>query len=280
MGRGMARSLSRAGFTVSGFDPFLKDRSPFDGYAVEFHSSLLELLADCNVIVMSLPTSNEVEATVSGKDGLLSGDLAGKIIIDTSTSHPAVTKRLSELLGSAGAQLIDAPVSGGPAGAENGALGMVLGGSPDAIEAAMPILEAMSAKRTYVGKSGAGHTLKIINNALCAANISLAAEAVRLGALFGMTPENVIDGLNSGSGRNAATEVNFPKWVLNGAYDSGFTMKLMLKDLRLAGDLLGQTDLENTLIDEVIADWNEAGRELEDTDDFNAVARFILSNQK
>lgn len=276
MGAAMARSLMRAGFAVQGFDPAQVPVTLDNGVAVSLHPTPGDLCRDCEIIILSLPNASVVKDVVTGKQGLLAHAKDGLTIIDTTTSHPDTTLELAALLAEKGVAMIDAPVSGGPSGAESGKLGMVIGGSAEAISGVSPVLDAISAVRTHVGPVGAGHATKIINNALCAANIILAAEAVRLGCSFGLDPADLIAGLNSGSGRNAATEVNFPRWVLSESYDSGFTMKLMRKDVRLAEALMGTLDAPLPLLSEVARAWSASEAELADGEDFNRMAQLTL----
>ena len=162
---------------------------------------------------------------------------AGTVILDASTSEPATSQAMSAKGAEHGFAFVDGPVSGGPAAANAGTMTMLLGGDADAIETLRPALDIITAKTVKVGGSGAGHAAKIANNMLCAANLVLVGEAIRLGQAAGVSPEDLLEGINAGSGRSGVSEVNFPKWVLNDAFDSGFTMGLMRKDVGLALDL-------------------------------------------
>lgn len=272
----MARSLMRAGFAVQGYDPAMAPVTLESGAAVRLRQVPGDLCRECEVIILSLPNADVVRHVVTGEGGLLAQARGGLTIIDTTTSHPDTTVELAALLAEREVAMVDAPVSGGPSGAESGNLGMVLGGADETIAKVAPVLDAISAVRTHVGAVGAGHATKIINNALCAANIILAAEAVRLGQGFGLEPADLIAGLNSGSGRNAATEVNFPRWVLSDSYDSGFTMKLMRKDVRLAEALMAAQGVALPLLGEVARAWSASETTLADGEDFNRMAQLTL----
>ncbi|GBQ90778.1 3-hydroxyisobutyrate dehydrogenase [Acetobacter nitrogenifigens DSM 23921 = NBRC 105050] len=276
MGRGMAASLMRKGFDVLGHDPFLDGPLILEGRDVSLATSLSDVTHACDVIVLSLPTAAVVEQVIAGEGGVLASGRAGVTVIDTSTSHPDVTRRLAKLIDEAGMHLVDAPVSGGPSGAMAGALGMVLGGDAADIARIEPVLEAMSRVRTHVGAVGDGHALKIINNVMCGANLILAAEALALGRSLGMQDDKLVAGLNSGSGRNAATEVNMPRWILNQAFDSGFTMKLMRKDIRLGDDLARRSELTLPLMEQTIAAWADSAPTLADQADFNRIVEMTL----
>ncbi|AWN45538.1 3-hydroxyisobutyrate dehydrogenase [Methylobacterium terrae] len=283
MGRGMALSLRRRGFAVIGYDPAPAARaaSAADGVAVA--EGPRALWQACEAVVLSLPTPDVVEAVLLGSDGPLHGAKSGPdgkadlLVIDTSTSHPDVTRRIAAALEPAGIALVDAPVSGGPKGAHAATLTMVIGGSDAAVARAEPVLAAMSATRVHVGGVGAGHVTKLANNLLCAAHLITAAEAVRMARDAGVDPERLLAGINAGSGRSGVTQVNFPTWVLNGAFDSGFTMTLMRKDVRLAEALIGALDLDLPLSAEVGRLWRDSAATAPDDADFNAIVKLQLA---
>ena len=126
--------------------------------------------------------------------GLLARAPRGSVIVDTSTSDPAVSRELAEKVMAAGLHWLDAPVSGGPKGAASGKLGMLLGGDDATIERVMPMLKAMSAKCTHVGGPGSGHVVKLANNYLCAAHLITTAEAVAMAAQAGVDPAACLAG--------------------------------------------------------------------------------------
>jgi len=268
----MALSLQRGGFAVLGTDAAAETRAALAAEGIETTESPRELCARCDAIILSLPNAAIVEAVVLGEDGLLAHARPGLLVVDTSTSHPDTTRRLGVALAAAGVDLIDAPVSGGPKGALAATMTMVIGGTDAAVARAEPVLAVMSAKRVHVGGSGAGHITKIVNNLLCAAHLLTAGEAIRLARAAGLAPERLLEGINAGSGRSAITQVNFPTWILNDAFDSGFTMKLMRKDVGLAEDLIGTLDLDLPVAAEVVRLWRESVRTLADGEDFNRIA--------
>ncbi len=271
MGRGMALSLQRGGLKVLGTDASDATRRTLAGEGVDVVDSIAAVAARADVIVLSLPTAAIVTQVVTGPGGLLASARAGVLVIDTSTSHPDTTRQLARRLAEVGMSLIDAPVSGGPKGALTGQLTMVLGGSEADIARAEPVLAAMSAKRVRVGGVGAGHVAKIANNLMCAAHLIVAGEVARLAESAGVATAQLLEGINAGSGRSGVTQVNFPTWILNGAFNSGFTMKLMRKDVRLAAELIGQTGLQLPLAAEVARLWGTSAETLGDDEDFNRI---------
>jgi 3-hydroxyisobutyrate dehydrogenase len=167
--------------------------------------------------------------------------------------------------------MMDAPVSGGPTGARNGTMVMVIGADDHDLARAMPVLEAMSARRVHVGGVGAGHVAKIANNLFAAAHLIVAGEVTRMAEKAGVATEALLQGINGGSGRSFVTEFNYPNWVMNGTFDSGFTMKLMRKDVRLGQELIKALALELPLVAKVAELWAHSADTIADDEDFNRI---------
>ncbi|AQU84420.1 MULTISPECIES: NAD(P)-dependent oxidoreductase [unclassified Halomonas] len=275
MGGNMALTLKAAGFDVTGSDVFEQARIRLAAQGVAVVAP--DELPQSDVYLLSLPTSAHVREVIEQSPGLLNLAPKGSVIVDTSTSDPVVSRELAKKVAAAGLLWLDAPVSGGPKGAANGTLGMLLGGEDTTIERVAPMLEAMSAKCTHVGGPGSGHVVKLANNYLCAAHLLTTAEAVAIAAKAGVAPEACLAGINSGSGRSAVSEVNFPEWVLSERFDSGFTTGLMRKDLRLARDAAQQLGIPLSLLQAVVDAWHADAEQPGDSDDFNHIATPILA---
>ncbi|MCC4239392.1 NAD(P)-dependent oxidoreductase [Thalassospira povalilytica] len=271
MGLGMARTLLRDGFSVIGFDLSAERQAEAALAGATIVASVSELYAACKTVILSLPTANHVRMVLTGDAGLTSCDIDGRLVIDTTTSEPDVTREIDGVLRGLGHILIDAPVSGGPAGANSGQLTMMVGGDDADVARAMPVLETLGGKITHVGPVGAGHAVKIVNNMLVASHLLTMSEAVRLGNAAGVTTENLIAALNAGSGRSAISEVNYPKWVMNGAFDSGFTMGLMRKDVRLAMALARDKAVALPVCELAGQIWAASAELLADDADFNRI---------
>ena len=280
MGRRMALSLKRGGHEVLGTDAVQATRDALAAEGVETFEGVGPLCSRAEILILSLPMADIVEQVVAGEGGILAHARPGLLVVDTSTSHPETTHRMAALLAAAGMALIDAPVSGGPKGAITGTMTMVIGGADDDVARAEPILAAMSAKRVHVGAVGAGHVAKIINNLLCAAHLLTAAEAVRIARAAGVDAERLLEGINAGSGRSGVTLTNFPTWVLNGAFDSGFPMKLMRKDVRLAAQLVDELGLSLPLAGETAKIWSESAAIIADAEDFNRIVELQLGRHE
>lgn len=278
MGHGMARTLTRQGVDVAGFDTSDKARAQAQQAGLTVRDSLQALAKDRDVIILSLPAAKHVQAVCTHADGLLDHARPSTVIIDTTTSTPQTSRDVSKALAKRDIRFIDAPVSGGPAGASSGTMTMVIGGDLETVSRVMPILKAVSAKRVHIGDTGAGNVAKIINNLLCASHLITAAQAMLIGRQAGVDPQRLLDGINGGSGRSAVTEINFPKWVMNGAFDSGFTMGLMRKDIGLANDLLQELELTLPMVELVNQTWSDSVTKLADSEDFNRLVQLIDPN--
>ncbi|RKD84449.1 NAD(P)-dependent oxidoreductase [Kushneria marisflavi] len=277
MGGNMALTLKRAGFEVTGIDPNDQTRQLLSDQGLIVSSDTALPAAD--IYLLSLPTADHVRTVIETNSGLLEHAARGSVVMDTSTSDPVVSRELAQKIVNAGLEWLDAPVSGGPKGAATGQMGMLLGGESATIERVTPVLEALSARYTHVGPAGSGHVVKLANNYLCATHLIATGEAVAMAARAGVDPAACLAGLNSGSGRSAVSEVNFPEWILSERFDSGFTTGLMRKDLRLARDAAEQLETPRALLNHVVERWHEA-RDIEDQDDFNRIADALLATAR
>lgn len=275
MGSGMAVSLQKAGFQVHGYDPSGDAAARMAAAGVRIADSPAALSGAVDAILLSLPNSAVVESVVFGSEGLLAGACKGLLVVDTSTADPVSTRKVAQALHEAGMVFLDAPVSGGPKGAASGTLTMVLGGSPQDVAAAEPILAAISAMRVHVGPAGAGHVAKLLNNMLCGAHLLLAAEAARIARAAGLDEQQIFEGINAGSGRSAVTEVNFPTWIFNERFDSGFTMQLMRKDVGLALGMLRGLGVPAPMAEAAAKLWKDSAASIGDAEDFNRITSFI-----
>lgn len=271
MGGGMARHLVASGVPLKCYDPNVDVLALMRTAGAQTAPSASALAQSAQVIILSLPNASVVEAVMKE---ISSHIQPGTIILDTSTSEPATSQSMAQLGEASGFSFVDGPVSGGPAAANAGTMTMLLGGARDAIEQLRPILDVLTAKAVIVGGSGAGHAAKIANNMLCAANLVLVAEALRLGAAAGVAPADLLEGINAGSGRSGVSEVNFPKWVLNTAFDSGFTMGLMRKDVGLAIDLAGASGVDLNGFAAIAEIWREGSGHIPDSADFNEIVNY------
>ena len=273
MGLPMATTLARKGFDVAGFDLSEARRRMASDQGIDA-MPLDQLLRSVDAIVSSLPHARDVESVLNTPGALLDRTDRRVIVVDTSTADPTTSRRLQALLDAAGHGHLDAPVSGGPAGAAEGQLTMMVGGTEQDFAAARPVIEAMAAKLLHVGPSGAGNVAKLVNNMLVAAHMITTGEAVRLGEAAGVGAEAILQVVNAATGRSGISEVHFPRWIMSNRFDSGFAAGLMRKDVGLAADLAEEVGIDLPLSKEVARLWLEDRLAVADTEDFTRMAGY------
>jgi 3-hydroxyisobutyrate dehydrogenase len=231
MGHALASNLVGAGLDVVAHDALGSTRAP---QGVAYVESIAEVARRAQVVVLSLP-DGDVSAQVARE--LVDVDPASRrttLVIDTSTVGVRAAEEIAERLGRRGVDHVDAPVSGGPAGARARTLLVMYAGTDAACARAEPVLAGLSDRRHRVGdRPGTGQAMKLANNFLSAVALAATSEAVAFGRSAGLDMATMLEVLNGASGRSAATADKFPEHVLTGRYASGFTSSLMAKDVRL-----------------------------------------------
>lgn len=188
----------------------------------------------CDFVITMLPSSAVVAEVLEGEEGVLAGLRPGALLIEMSSGAPAATQDLAAQVVAAGAQMIDAPVSGGVARARTGELAIMVGGPPEAIARAEPLLKLMGTSLLPTGPVGSAHAMKALNNLVSAAGFVASVEALLIGKRFGLDPAVMVDVLNASTGVNNSTQKKLKQFVLSRSFDSGFSLDLMVKDLGIA----------------------------------------------
>jgi len=270
MGAPMVRNLARAGFKVAVGDANAQAVARVGAeIACEAPASLAALGAACRVVITMLPDGNAVREVVLAMN--LPRDA---IVIDMSSSSPMGTRDLGRALAERGVALVDAPVSGGVKKAVDGSLSIMAGGDPATIEHVRPVLTAMGKQIFLTGPLGSGHAMKALNNYVSAAGLAAAAEAVLAGSRFGLDPAAIVAILNASTCKNNSTENKFPQFVLSRAFDSGFSLGLMVKDLRTALDVAHATGTPAPLGEACVEAWARAEQLLGGQADHTAVVKY------
>jgi 3-hydroxyisobutyrate dehydrogenase len=240
MGAPMALNLVKAGFRLRVFDLVPAAIQTLREAGAESAKSAAEAAAGADVVISMLPASAHVRNLYLGEGKLLDAVKAGALLIDSSTIAPDVSREVAAAASKKGFAMIDAPVSGGTAGAAAGTLTFIVGGESAALERARPLLEKMGRNIFHAGASGAGQTAKLCNNMLLGIQMIGTAEAINLGVACGLDPKVLSDIMAKSSGRNWTLEVYNP-WPgvmenvpASRGYSGGFGSELMLKDLGLA----------------------------------------------
>lgn len=232
MGGHMARRLCEAGYAVVAYDADAGALQRATEHGARAAHSPADVASQTEIVLASLPTPDIVKAVALGDDGLIAGR-AIKTFVDLSTTGPRVAVEVARALAEKDIVAVDAPVSGGPAGAEKGTVAVMVSG-PQRLAAALRPILAVVGKVFWVGeRPGLGQTMKLCNNLLSAAAVTITSEALVLGAKAGLDPAIMLDVVNAGSGRNTATADKFPRCVLPRRFDFGFAVELLDKDVRL-----------------------------------------------
>ncbi|TVZ07041.1 NAD(P)-dependent oxidoreductase [Trebonia kvetii] len=291
MGIPMTTRLVAAGYQVRGFDSSPAAMANFtaiapteSGGAAVPVDSLGSAGEGADAVIVMLPDSDIVERVILGRlaseppsapGGLLATLPPGTTLIDMSSSDPARTKILARLTAQTGVTLIDAPVSGGVAGAKAGTLAVMVGGSAESFERFKPMLSAIGKRVVHAGDVGAGHAVKALNNLMSAANLLISCEALTAGQRFGLDPAVMLEIINGSSGRSANTENKWPNYILTGTYDDGFALRLMVKDIKLALAIEHATGVPATASEAVATAWESALADLPPGADHTAIARWL-----
>jgi 3-hydroxyisobutyrate dehydrogenase len=277
MGAPMARRLAGAGYRLIVADAVPAAVEKFRaGTKADVAASLKDLGAACRLVITMLPDGKIVRSVLMGEGGIAAGLTPGAIVIDMTSASPVGTRELGVELAARGISLLDAPVSGGVGRAAEGKLSIMAGGDPEVLARCKPILETMG-QVFLTGAAGSGHAMKALNNYLSAANLAIAAEAVLAGERFGLDPDLMIRIFNASTGRNTATDHKYPKFVLPRTFDSGFSLGLMAKDLRLALELANDSGSPTDLLKMTVDMWAKAEQQLGFRADNTEIVKYLES---
>ena len=207
-------------------------------------SSPSEVASQVNQVFLCLPTSAIVETVVNGDKGLAISAKRGSYIIDMTTGEPEITRKISDKLKEKDINFLDAPVSGGPKGAYQGNIAVMVGGTESQFVKIKPIMDDISSNIFYAGKIGSGHSIKAGNNLLNLICRMATFEVISLLVKDGVDPKKAIEIIQKSSGRNYATEITLPDNILSGKMVQGFSTGLMKKDAGVATKIADSNNVE------------------------------------
>lgn len=273
MGSALAQNLVDAGLDVLTHDVAGSERSPT---GATFTDDLAALARDAELLVLSLP-NGQVSRTVAAQVAATAGR-ATTVVIDTSTVGVEHARAIASMLAEHGVGYVDAPVSGGPAGARARTLAVMYAGSDHDVALADATLHALSDRLRRVGdRPSLGQVVKLANNFLSATALAAASEAVAFGVGEGLDMATMLEVLNGASGRSAATEDKFVNHVLTGTYASGFANTLMAKDLRLYLEAVEHAGSPHPLGTHTVDLWQRFAESRPDVD-FTCIYPFIATD--
>ena len=252
MGLPMARNLTSAGFRVSGWARRPEAVELGRAGGIEMRPSLAEVAAASDVVITMVTTSEDVVDVAMGEGGLLESMAAGSVLVDMSTVAPEVSRRVAAAAASRGVAFLDAPVSGGSFGAEQGTLTIMAGGDPAVLERCRPIFAALGDpdRLFHTGPVGSGEVVKLVNNMLVGSISAATLEALLVGVRAGVSLKTLVDVVSVSSGGSVQLTGQLAKRALVGELAPGFATDLLVKDLRLAADLASENGQDTPLTDE------------------------------
>ncbi|MCM3338398.1 NAD(P)-dependent oxidoreductase [Paenibacillus sp. MER TA 81-3] len=248
MGAPMAANLIRTGFAVTVYNRTPEKAKPLQALGAAAASTPQEAAGHADVVITMVSDDRSIDAIYYGTDGLMTNIREGQIIIDCSTISPVLVKRLAADCQQRGAQFLDAPVTGSKPAAVDGTLVFMVGGDAEALQAAMPVLEAMGRKIVHMGPTGSGSITKLAHNTIVGINNAALAEGFSIVAKAGVNPSAFLDVVKNGSAGSKAAELKGEK-IIAGDFDNQFSLQLMLKDLKLASVLTEDMQSPSPMLD-------------------------------
>ena len=233
MGRPMALNLMKHGHEMAVYSRRAESAAPLVAAGARRYTTPAELAAACEAVFTMVTTSGDVEEVVLGEHGVIHGLARGSVLIDMETIAPATARAVAECLAAKGVDMIDAPVSGGPAGAEHATLSIMAGGKPHVFERVKPLFECLGKTIVHMGDHGAGQTTKACNQLALLVTAQAAAEALTLARRSGLDPAKVRDVMLGGVAASRVLEL-FGKRMVERDFAAGIEARLYHKDLGIA----------------------------------------------
>jgi 3-hydroxyisobutyrate dehydrogenase len=267
MGGPMASNLQKAGHALVVHDTRRPAAEPHLEQGARWADSPLDCARDAELVLSSLPGPQQVEQVVLGEAGVVHGAAPGTIYADLSTSSPSLIRRIHEQFSERGVHVLDAPVSGGPLGAQQGTLQIMVGGDEDIFVRVKPALQAMGDKVTYVGQIGCGTIAKLVHNMISYCSLMAVAEGFTLGVKAGVEPNKLLEAVRGGAyGQGYMLSHRLPEVVFKADFDHPrFALALARKDIGLATELAREYDVpmamaalaEQNLVEALVRGWGD-----------------------
>jgi 3-hydroxyisobutyrate dehydrogenase len=276
MGDPMVRRLAAAGHSLHVYDTSQAARDRISAVpGVTVTKDVTGAADRADVVILMLPDSDAVEAVLLG-GGLLEQVAPSTLLVDMGSSEPVRTRELAATAARREVILLDAPVSGGVRGAQSGRLTIMAGGPETAVARVRPVLELLGSKMVHAGTVvGAGHAVKALNNLMSGAHLLVSSEAILAGRAFGLDPAVMLEIVNGSSGKSGSTETKWPRYILPASFDSGFGLRLMVKDMKVALQLEQATGIPAPLSQAAVDAWSSAASALPPDADHTEIVRWL-----
>jgi 3-hydroxyisobutyrate dehydrogenase-like beta-hydroxyacid dehydrogenase len=272
MGAPMAGHLLAAGHEVTVHNRTRERELPLAERGAARAATPAEAAAGAEAVLICVSDTPDLEAVLFGGDGVARGLAAGGTVVDCSTVSPSATSELAERLAAHGIGLVDAPVSGGSEGAQNGTLTIFVGGSPEHVERAQPILRAFGKRITHLGPSGSGQMAKAVNQVMIAGTYATVGEGIALAQAAGLPLEQLMEALSAGAASSWVL-ANRGQNMVDDSYPLGFKVSLHRKDVAIALDEAGRLGLDLGVSQIVLAEEDALIVEGHGDEDVSALAR-------
>jgi 3-hydroxyisobutyrate dehydrogenase len=251
MGAPMARNIAKTGHQLAVFNRTTEKIDAFTADGARPASSPAELARESEIVALCVALPSDVRDVLERPDGILAGLKRDQVVVDFSTIDPGTSRAMAARCRDVGAEYLDAPVSGGVSGAEEGSLTVMVGGRAEALAAARPVLEAVGKNVQHVGPSGAGSTIKLINQMLVGINLCGVVEALVLGTRAGLDPAHLYDIIRTSSGSSYTLNGVAPR-ALEGNFEPGFSLDLLFKDVDLAASIARDVKLPVLMVNQAL----------------------------
>ena len=256
MGKPMAKNLMKAGYKVYAYDVVEANVQNVAEAGAVACKSIKEVCDNCKDVITMLPNSPHVRSVVMDKGGIFDSASEGTLLIDMSSIAPGASKELHAELAKKGIHMVDAPVSGGEPQAVDGSLAIMVGGSEEDYERALPLFKVMGASYNLIGGIGSGNTCKLTNQIIVAVNIAALSEGMMLAKMTGTDPEKVFEGIRGGLAGSTVMNAKAPM-MLAGDFKPGFRIDLHIKDLNNALET-GEKFNSPLPLTEMVQEWFKA----------------------
>ena len=251
MGKGMVRNLMKAGFEVSVWARHPEKVQDVVCEGAHWCDTLAECAAaqDAVLTIVGFPT--DVEEVYFGPGGILESVQPGTLLVDMTTTRPQLSQRIARAAAEKGCSALDAPVSGGDAGARQGTLTIMVGGDRAAYDACLPLFKAMGNNIVYHGPAGSGQNVKMANQIMIAGALAGVCEAFAYADAMGLDKEKMLQSVATGSAASRQLELYGPR-ILKGDYAPGFFIKHFVKDMTIASEAAEENDLHLNVLEDVL----------------------------
>ncbi|WP_017755441.1 NAD(P)-dependent oxidoreductase [Calidifontibacillus oryziterrae] len=247
MGLPMAKNLVRANYKVFGKNRSKGKEELFAQAGGQTGMSISEMAQQLDVILTCLPLPADVENVYFGSDGLIENGHEGLILVDHSTVAPGLNEKIFKSASKKGIQFLDAPISGGNFGAEDGSLTIMVGGDKEVFHKVLPLFEVMGKNIYHIGTIGSGSVVKLINNLMVAFHTQAVSEAVTLGKKMGVDTDLLFNILNNSYAQSRIYDRHYNNFISKDQYEAGFAIKLLHKDMKLAEEMASDAGVNLTI---------------------------------